>query len=225
MAERAGIRPGDRVLDAGCGVGGPAIAIAAAIEDVRVDGVTISEVQVDAGKALVERAGLAGRVRLDRADFHELPFEAAAFDVALYLEVTNYSYDRERMFAETARVVKPGGRVYVKDVFRPESITPRQAIDIDEFEEMWACVRTPKVSETVAAMEHAGFTDIEVNEYPYLGANRFIGSMIDIRSGRPVPNELGREFLRTFADLPVFYREVRAQRAAPDRSVGPERGG
>lgn len=212
MAERAGIRSGDRVLDAGCGVGGPAIAIVAAIDDVVFDGVTISQVQVEAGRGLVDEAGLAERVRLERADFHDLPFDAGVFDVAIYLEATNYSYDRETMFSETVRVLRPGGRVYIKDVFRPESATPRQVADIEGFEEMWACVRTPTVSETVAAMKSAGLTDIEVNEYPYLGANRFFGSMFDVEDGTFVPNELGREFLRTFDDLPVFFREVRATR-------------
>lgn len=210
MAERASISPGERVLDAGCGVGGPALVIANEIPEVIVDGVTISETQVRIGGELIEDAGMADRVRLHVADFHALPFADHVFDVAIFLEVTNYSYERKQMFSEAVRVLRPGGRIYIKDVFRPESTDPIQQADLEAFQDMWACVRTPTLSETVTAMSRAGFLNVEVREYPYLSANRFIGSMFDIAGGRLVPNELGKQFLRVFHDLPVFYREIRA---------------
>lgn len=210
MAERAGIRSRDLVLDAGCGVGGPAMAIATAFDEVVVEGVTISDVQVAVGRRLIEKAGLDQRVHLQCADFHDLPFRGATFDVALYLEVTNYSYDRAQMFAETARVLKPGGRLYVKDLFRPESVSSEQQSDLEDFEEMWACVRVPTLSETIDAIEASGLVAVEVAEYPHLGSNRFIGSMLELGEGGVVPNELGRRFLRVYTDLPVFAREVQA---------------
>lgn len=210
MAERASIAPGERVLDAGCGVGGPALVIASEIPEVIVDGVTISETQVRIGGELIEDAGMADRVRLHVADFHALPFADHLFDVAIFLEVTNYSYERKQMFSEAARVLRPGGRIYIKDVFRPESTDPIQQADLEAFQDMWACVRTPTLSETVAAISRAGFSNVEVREYPYLSANRFIGSMFDLAGGRLVTNELGKQFLRVFHDLPVFYREIRA---------------
>lgn len=210
MAQRASIAPGERVLDAGCGIGGPALVIAGDIPEVIIDGVTISEKQVRIGGELIEDAGMADRVRLHVADFHALPFADNAFDVAIFLEVTNYSYERQQMFSESARVLRPGGRIYIKDVFRSESTDPIQEADLEAFQDMWACVRTPTLSETVDAMSRAGFCNIEVNEYPYLSANRFIGSMFEISGGRLATNELGKQFLREFHDLPVFYREIRA---------------
>jgi SAM-dependent methyltransferase len=58
MAAEAGIRPGSRVLDAGCGVCGPAIDIATHLAGVSIVGITISPQQVLTGKTLVREAGL-----------------------------------------------------------------------------------------------------------------------------------------------------------------------
>ena len=139
LAERAGVVPGDRVLDAGCGVGGPALAIAAGVPDVVIDGVTVSEVQAGMARRLVDEAGLAGRVRVSVADFHRLPFPDASFDVALYLEVTGYSPDREALYRESARVLRPGGTVYVKDTFcREEQLSDEQRRCMRASDELWA---------------------------------------------------------------------------------------
>jgi cyclopropane fatty-acyl-phospholipid synthase-like methyltransferase len=74
LAELAGVAPGDRILDAGCGVGGPALAIARALPDVVIDGVTFSEVQAKMARERIAAANLADRVRVHLADFHRLPF-------------------------------------------------------------------------------------------------------------------------------------------------------
>src|SRR5215218_11502731 len=127
LGELAGVAPGDHVLDAGCGVGGPALAIARAVPGVVVDGVTVSEVQATMARKLVAEAGLADRVRIHVADFHHLPFADASFDVAVYFEVTGYSPDRSALYRESARVLAPGGTVYVKDTFcREEPLTEEQ---------------------------------------------------------------------------------------------------
>ena len=86
LAELAGITTGSHILDAGCGVGGPAITIARAFTDVVIEAVTISEVQARMAHRLVAEAGLAKRVRIHLADYHRLPFRAALFDVAVYFE-------------------------------------------------------------------------------------------------------------------------------------------
>ena len=80
------------------------MAIARALLDVVIDGVTISDVQAKLGRRLVAEAGLADRVRVHLADFHRLPFPDASFDVALYLEVTGYSPDRTALYRESARI-------------------------------------------------------------------------------------------------------------------------
>jgi ubiquinone/menaquinone biosynthesis C-methylase UbiE len=214
MAERAGIGPGDRVLDAGCGVGGPAIAIARANSGVSIDGVTISPVQVRLGRKLVAAAGLKPRVRIHEGDFHHLSFDDGTFDQVIMLEVSGYSYDLAGLYREMARVLRPGGRLYLKDVFRrPDPLTEIQQRELKAFDELWSCEASPTLAETTTALAAAGFIDLSVGDYPYVGTNRFVGAMFDLDQGGLRLSSLGEAFFSTSSDLPVFFAEVRARRA------------
>jgi ubiquinone/menaquinone biosynthesis C-methylase UbiE len=214
LAELAGVKPGDRVLDAGCGVGGPALAIARAVPEVVIDGVTVSEVQARLARELIAEAGLADRVRVHLADFHRLPFREGSFDVALYLEVTGYAPHRNSLYRESARVLRPGGTVYVKEVFRREDpLTESQRLSVAEFDELWAC-RIPTLSETTSAMRAAGFVDIRAREYPFVSIEHFYESMVFRDEGGIRLNAFGQTFLRSFPDFPAYFGETKAQRPA-----------
>ena len=117
-AAAAGMHDGDALLDAGCGVGGPAVALLQAYPHATLAGVTLSPVQAAMANQLALDRGVAARARFAVADYHELPFADATFDVVFYFECTGYSPDPAALYREAARVLKPGGRVYVKDVFR-----------------------------------------------------------------------------------------------------------
>ena len=214
LAELAGVTPGDRVLDAGCGVGGPAMVIARVVPDVVIEGVTVSEVQARLARKLIEEAGLADRVRVHVADFHQLPFREGSFDVALYLEVTGYAPDRSSLYRESARVLRPGGSVYVKDVFRREDpLTELQRLSVADFDGLWAC-RVPTLSETIDGMRAAGLVDIRAREYPFVSMEHFYESMVSRDDGGIRLNEFGHAFLHIFPDFPAFFGEVTAHRQA-----------
>lgn len=213
LAELAGITPGSHVLDAGCGVGGPAITIARAFPDVVIEGVTISEVQARMARKLVAEAGLANRVRVHLADFHRLPFRAACFDVAVYFEVTGHSWDRAALFRESARVLRPGGRLYVKDLFRWEDpLTETQRHSMRAFDKVWAIVSSPTLGETEQAMRRAGFHGIEVRKYPHVDLVHFYESMVSRDAGGIRLNAFGEAFLRFYPDLPASFGDARAIR-------------
>jgi cyclopropane fatty-acyl-phospholipid synthase-like methyltransferase len=212
LAELAGVAPGDHVLDAGCGVGGPAIALARAVPDVVIDGVTISEVQARLARDLIAKAGLAERVRVHLADFHHVPFPDRSFDVALYLEVTGYAPDRNPLYREAARVLRPGGTVYVKEIFcREDPLTEQQRLSVAEFDELWAC-RIPTLSETIGAMRAAGFVDIRAREYPFVSIEHYYESMVSRDEGGIRLNAFGQAFFRLFPDFPAFFGETKARR-------------
>jgi cyclopropane fatty-acyl-phospholipid synthase-like methyltransferase len=212
LAELAGVTPGDRVLDAGCGVGGPAMAIARAIPEVVIDGVTVSPVQARLARAFAAEAGLADRIRVYLADFHHLPFSDGSFDVVLYLEVTGHSQDLGALYQEAARVLRPGGTVYVKDIFRREDpLTERQRLSIAAFDELWAC-RVSTVSETERAMLAAGLVGVRVREYPFVSVEHFYESMVS-RDDRGIRlNAFGEAFFRVLSDFPAFFGEAKAHR-------------
>ncbi len=213
LAERAGVRPGDRILDAGCGVGGPACDIAAAYADVHVHGLTISSVQVEMAEQRARAAGLAGRVRFAEGDYHALPYPDESFDAVLYLESSEYSTDLGLLFAEAARVVRPGGVVYAKGAFRREgSLSEQQEADLREYDTMWAIERTPSPSEIAGAMARAGL-QVDAPTWLDLGSGHFIGSMFELGPDGLKPNPFGEALFRRFVDLPVAFADVRAVRS------------
>ncbi len=91
LAERAGVRPGMRIWDAGCGSGGPAIDVARTYEGVTIEGTNVSASQVAAATEFARQAGVEDRVHFRVADYHEPPFEEASFDAVLFFECTSYS--------------------------------------------------------------------------------------------------------------------------------------
>jgi ubiquinone/menaquinone biosynthesis C-methylase UbiE len=114
---RAGIQTGMRLLDAGCGVCGPSRSIVSQMPEVVVDAVTISEVQAGIGRRLIKAEGLADHISVHLEDFHRTSFETERFDGAMFLESFGYTDAPNELCLELWRVLKPGGFVYVKDLF------------------------------------------------------------------------------------------------------------
>ncbi|MGW3567075.1 methyltransferase domain-containing protein [Streptomyces sp. NPDC000941] len=106
---------GCRVLDAGCGIGSPALRVAAST-GAEVLGITISGQQVDQAVELTERAGMSDRVRFQLKDAMDTGFEAASFDAVLAFESIVHM-DRPTALREWKRVLKPGGRIVLTDTF------------------------------------------------------------------------------------------------------------
>lgn len=112
LAERVvralGLRPGARAVDVGCGYGGTGRLLAA--RGVRVTGVTISEAQASYARAQPSPEGSEAPTYLVR-DWLENGLPDGHFDAALAIESTTHMPDRDRVFAEIARVLRPGGRL------------------------------------------------------------------------------------------------------------------
>ncbi|WCJ39930.1 Sterol 24-C-methyltransferase [Euphorbia peplus] len=101
------IKPGDRVLDAGCGVGGPMRAIAAH-SGANVVGITINEYQVTRARAHNKKAGLDKTCEVVCGNFLAMPFDDDSFDGAYSIEATCHAPKLQDVYAEIFRVLKPG---------------------------------------------------------------------------------------------------------------------
>ncbi|MCC7046324.1 MAG: methyltransferase domain-containing protein [Alphaproteobacteria bacterium] len=101
-------RPGEAVLDIGCGIGGPARWIADKT-GCRVTGVDLTEAFVAAAAALNAATGMSGRVAVRQASALDLPFPDASFDRAYSQNVVMNIADKARFYGEAHRVLKPGG--------------------------------------------------------------------------------------------------------------------
>jgi cyclopropane fatty-acyl-phospholipid synthase-like methyltransferase len=209
LARAAGIRPGSRVLDAGCGVCGPAIDIARAIGGVRIEAVTISPEQARTAAERVARAGFAESIRVLLADYHRLPFADAVFDHACFFESSCYSYSLRDLFAEAFRLVKPGGNIYVKDVFRREGeLNPQEKVDLDLFDAIY-CNHSSAMSEARAALENAGFVDLRLADlagqvttvHGQLALFRFTSGDVELSA-------FGERHFRRYKQLPTLFGEI-----------------
>ena len=108
LADRLNIAPGQRILDIGCGVGGPARYFAKRF-GCDVDGIDITPAFVDAAIRLTDDLGLSDVVRIQQGDGTDLPYGDASFDGAIALHVTMNIADRQSFFQEVHRVLKPRG--------------------------------------------------------------------------------------------------------------------
>jgi sarcosine/dimethylglycine N-methyltransferase len=105
----------DLVLDAGCGLGGPARYLADHF-GCRVVGVDLTPEFIEIGKMLNGRTGLGDRVDLRVGDITALDLDDASIDHVWTQHVAMNIADRDRLYSETRRVMKPGGRFVVFDV-------------------------------------------------------------------------------------------------------------
>ncbi|KIW73648.1 hypothetical protein PV04_01747 [Phialophora macrospora] len=107
LAHLADLRPGMLVLDVGCGIGGPARAIAR-FTGCTVVGLTINQGQVDRAIYLTALEGLSHKCTFLQGDFLAMPFADCSFDAAIAIEATCHAGSLARVYAEINRVLRPG---------------------------------------------------------------------------------------------------------------------
>jgi SAM-dependent methyltransferase len=113
LLEEAQLRPGETVLEVGCGTGVLDRWLARHTAGAnRIVGVDISRYLLREATALVRKAGLEGVIEFREGRAEALPFPERSFDVAMSSTVIQ-RVDADRMLQEMVRVVKPGGRVAV----------------------------------------------------------------------------------------------------------------
>jgi len=152
------IRPGDRVLDAGCGVGGVAVWLASML-GARVHGVNVQPEQL--AVARVRARGLADCVSFAAQDYTQLGLRADAFDVVWGLESVCHCEEKRDFLAEAYRVLRPGGRLMVADFFQThERPTPEWQPRMRAWLDGWAIPNLASVQGFGRALEELGFCEV-----------------------------------------------------------------
>jgi len=111
------IRPGMRVLDIGCGIGGVSRHVAAA-SGAQVTGVDLTPGFIEVAQALSRLSGMEGQTVFRAGSALDLPVPDDGFDLALMIHVGMNIADKTQLFAEAARVLAPGGSFALFDVMR-----------------------------------------------------------------------------------------------------------
>jgi len=157
----AGIRDGQSVLDAGCGICGPARYFAAH-RDVTIDALTVSPVQAEIGRERNRAAGLDARIRVAVGDFHQLAalYGRERFDLVYFLESLSHSPRPGEALRSAYEVLKPGGIVYVKDYFIrrcEDAEEQRRVLDVIGRVDALFATNTAWVSDVEEELRAAGF--------------------------------------------------------------------
>jgi len=114
---------GQRVLDLGCGIGGPARWLASE-RGCQVVGLDLTEVYCRTARELSARARLEKQTRFVCANALHLPFAAASFELVWTQHAAMNIADKAKLYREVARVLKPGGRFGLYDVMAGEAGDP-----------------------------------------------------------------------------------------------------
>lgn len=113
--DRLDIAAGERVLDVGCGIGGPA-RLAAARYGARVSGIDLTAEFCACAERLNAFVGLADRIEIRQGDALAMPYEDACFDVVFTQHVAMNIFEKPALYREIARVLRPGGRFGLYDI-------------------------------------------------------------------------------------------------------------
>ncbi len=118
----ADILDDQNILDAGCGVGGPACFFATE-RNINIKGCTISEVQAEKANVKIVEKGLQDKVEIQCADYHEINtlYPKDHFDRVIFLESFGHSSNKIKLIDASWDVLKPGGYLYIKDLFMREA--------------------------------------------------------------------------------------------------------
>ena len=167
----AGLVDGMSILDAGCGVAGPAIWLADHL-DLQILGVTISDIQVIEAHAKVTAAHLEENVNVVLGDFHELPaiVKGNSFDRVLYLESLGHAGEPAKAIAGAYEVLKPGGAIYIKDFYYKVLSDPywseRVRKTIDNINKYYS-YNTLNLTDTIIALRAVGFEIDFIRKYAF----------------------------------------------------------
>lgn len=162
VAERLAPAEDDDILDAGCGVGGTALHLAATC-GCRVTGINLCTAQIALARVKARAAGLDRRVHFEERDYAATGFPDRSFSKILAIESVYHAEAPGRFTDEAFRLLRPGGAMVVADRFLASAtLSPRQQRQYERFKAGQAVARLPTRPEFEACLRESGFRDIEI---------------------------------------------------------------
>ncbi len=152
---------GKAVLDIGCGTGGPAIVLARDM-GARVTAVDIEAQVLDRARRHAAEAGVAGQIDFRLVKPGPLPFADASFDLIFSKDALIHVPDKQALYHDVLRLLRPGGRFAASDWLCSEAAMDDPSFQEFIKDEMDFAMAT--VAETMAAMRKAGFADVSATD-------------------------------------------------------------
>ncbi|MFE7854730.1 arsenite methyltransferase [Streptomyces sp. NPDC057403] len=156
----AELRAGERVLDLGSGGGIDVLLSARRVGPTgKAYGLDMTDEMLELAVANAAKAG-ATNVEFLKGTIEAIPLPADTVDVVISNCVINLSTDKAAVFAETFRVLRPGGRIGVSDIVSDDSLTVEQRAERGDY--VGCIAGALSFAEYRAGLEAAGFTGVEI---------------------------------------------------------------
>ena len=158
----AGVQPGEVCLDLGSGRGNDVIRMAEeAGENGFAYGIDLSDGMVKKARTNLEKFGVTN-AEIIQSEMESLPLNDNSVDVTISNCTINHSSNKEAVWSEVFRVLKPGGRFVVSDIYATAPIADEYRNDPQAVAECWAGAVTR--AEYLTMLEETGFTNIKILE-------------------------------------------------------------
>jgi cyclopropane fatty-acyl-phospholipid synthase-like methyltransferase len=171
LARMVDIQASDKVLDAGCGIGGSSLYLSQEIGCQTV-GITLSDRQVQTATRLAEKYQLSDKCSFQTMDFSNMSFPDQTFDVVWAIESFCHAPCKQTVVHEAFRVLKKGGRLIIADGFqlKPQT-TGQESRQMETWLQGWGCERLDSTETFHSFLKKAGFdqtlfTDITAHVLP-----------------------------------------------------------
>jgi arsenite methyltransferase len=163
----AAFSPGERVLDMGSGSGMDAFLASLAVSPGgHAIGIDMTEEQLTKARGLAAGGGFRN-TRFEQAYIEDLPVDTGSVDVVISNGVINLCADKRAVFAEIARVLRPGGRMAISDIVTEKQLTEAIVCDVN----LWAsCIGGARQQDDYrTGIEDAGLKVSEFQDNPQYG--------------------------------------------------------
>ena len=173
----AGLNEGEHVLDLGSGGGLDCFLAAQKVGPAgKVAGLDMTPDMLELARRNARKVGVSN-VEFHQGEMERMPFPDSSFDVIISNCVINLSPDKDAVFRESFRVLRPGGRVRVSDIVWLRAPTEKERSDL----ESWAgCVAGAlRVEEYTAKLSAAGFSDVRARLRDDGGGRGFTSAYVE----------------------------------------------
>ncbi len=201
------LRPGETVVDLGCGAGMDSFLAARAVgPEGRVIGIDMTDEMLEKARANARAVG-ATNVEFRKGYIEDLPLEDESVDAIISNCVINLSPEKDKVYAEAHRVLRPGGRMMVSDVVLERELPDAVLHSVDAY---LGCVGGAVLREDyLQTIRDAGFAEVRVDREGCFGDTIDLDDPM-IREAMQrlgIDREQALEYGRAVTSLHIFARK------------------